>query len=71
MAKWSASYRATAVDTSQAFGVSVTQVATTFNDMHGVPVPPTNADSLPNDLAIEFSGEGTVFPTPEAALKGE
>lgn len=51
--------------------MSVTQVATTFNDMHGVPVPPTNADSLPNDLAIEFSGEGTVFPTPEAALKGE
>lgn len=51
--------------------MSVTQVANTFNDFNGVPVPPTNAESLPNDLAIEFSGEGTIFTTPEAALKGE
>ena len=54
----------------KAYGVSVSQVAVTFNDPNGSPVPPKNPDRLPLDIAAEYSGEGTAFPTPEDALKG-
>ncbi|EIW70012.1 hypothetical protein TREMEDRAFT_71488 [Tremella mesenterica DSM 1558] len=53
----------------KAFGVSVNQVATTFNEAEGSPVPPTNPDKMPLDLAAEYAGEGTPFLTGESALK--
>ncbi|WWD16106.1 transcription elongation factor SPT6 [Kwoniella shandongensis] len=52
----------------EAYGISVSQVATTFNEPEGQPIPPKNPDRLPNDLAEEFSGEGTLFSSPESAL---
>jgi len=55
----------------QAYGVSVSQVAVTFNDLNGTPVPPKNPERLPMDLAAEFAGKETSFPAPEDALKGE
>ncbi|WVW82891.1 transcription elongation factor SPT6 [Kwoniella bestiolae CBS 10118] len=53
----------------EAFGISVPQVATTFNEPEGQPIPPKNAEKLPNDLAEEFSGPGTAFGSPELALQ--
>ncbi|OCF71672.1 transcription elongation factor SPT6 [Kwoniella mangroviensis CBS 8886] len=53
----------------EAFGISVAQVATTFNEPEGQPIPPKNAEKLPNDLADEFSGSGTAFGSPEIALQ--
>ncbi|WWC89746.1 transcription elongation factor SPT6 [Kwoniella dendrophila CBS 6074] len=53
----------------EAFGISVSQVATTFNELTGQPIPPKNAEKLPNDLAEEFSGQGTGFGGPELALQ--
>lgn len=55
----------------QAYGISVSQVAVTFNDLNGNPVPPKNPERLPVDLAEEYSASGTMFPTPEDALKGK
>ncbi|KAL1411070.1 Transcription elongation factor spt6 [Vanrija albida] len=52
----------------EAFGISVPSVAVTFNDPQGVPVPPTNPDRLPLEVAEEYSGEGTHFPSAESAL---
>lgn len=56
---------------AQAFGISVSAVATAFNDPDGVPTPPVNVEQTPADLAAEFAGEGTPFADGEAALKGE
>ncbi|WVR05399.1 transcription elongation factor SPT6 [Kwoniella sp. DSM 27419] len=53
----------------EAYGISVSQVATTFNEPEGQPVPPKNADKMPTDLAGEFAGEGSAFGGPEQALK--
>ncbi|WWC60952.1 transcription elongation factor SPT6 [Kwoniella dejecticola CBS 10117] len=53
----------------EAYGISVSQVATTFNEPEGQPIPPKNADKLPNDLAEEFAGQGTAFGSPESALQ--
>lgn len=50
--------------------MSVSQVATTFNDLAGMPVPPKNADRLPRDMAEEYAGDGTFFLTAEDALTG-
>lgn len=52
----------------EAFGIDVPQVALTFNDPNGEPVPPTNPDRLPQDVAEEFAGEGTPFRTGQDAL---
>ena len=49
----------------------MTQVAVTFNDPNGSPVAPKNPDKLPMELAMEFSGLDTSFPTAEDALKGQ
>ncbi|WRT67313.1 transcription elongation factor SPT6 [Kwoniella shivajii] len=53
----------------EAFGISVSQVATTFNDLKGEPKPPKNAEKLPSELAEEYSGAGTAFGSPEQALQ--
>ncbi|KAK4686395.1 transcription elongation factor SPT6, partial [Tremellales sp. Uapishka_1] len=53
----------------EAFGISVPQVATTFNDPNGSPQQPKNAERLPRDLAEDFSGPGTLFASPEQALR--
>lgn len=55
----------------QAFGINVSQIAVTFNDAEGVPVPPSNPEKLPMDLAEEYSGSGTYFIGAVDALAGE
>ncbi|WVF72010.1 transcription elongation factor SPT6 [Kwoniella sp. CBS 6097] len=53
----------------EAYGISVSEVAMTFNDPEGVPVPPKNVDKLPTDLAEEFAGSGLAFSTADQALR--
>jgi hypothetical protein len=48
----------------------VSQVALAFNDPEGVPVAPVNPEKRPYELAEEFSGPGTSFTDPDAALDG-
>jgi hypothetical protein len=57
--------------TLQAFGIDVSKIALAFNDPEGVPPTPVNPERRPQELAEEFSGPGTHFTDPEAALKGK
>lgn len=53
----------------KAFGVSVPEVATSFNDPNGTVIPPVNASQMPEDLAAEYAGDGTSFLTTDDAIK--
>lgn len=50
------------------FGISVSQVAVTFNDPNGEPKAPVTPDRMPNDVAAEFAGDNTMFRAPQDAL---